>query len=395
LRVNRRRFLVGLGATALGAAGVLAVYSLNKTVPPEPLQTTTQTNLISTTETGTVAFRVETFLENLTIPWSIAFAQDGRAFFTERVGRINLLRLETRKFSLFAEVPVANIGEGGLLGLALSPDFESDHLVYVYHTYEDAVGVWNRVIRYRDNDGVGVNPEAIIDRIPGAGIHDGGRIRFGPDRKLYVTTGDAANGSHAQNLESLAGKILRLNPDGSVPADNPFTNSPVYSFGHRNPQGIDWHPVTGRMFETEHGPTGEGGRFANDEVNVVEPGKNYGWPVVVCISNDSRFVNPIFCTGDNVTWAPSGCSFYSGNMFPDWRNSFFVATLRGIHLHRFIFNPQTNRIQESERLLEGALGRLRDAVQGPDGLLYVLTSNRDGRGSPAPNDDRILRLVPL
>ena len=362
---------------------------MNKTVPPKVPQTTTQTSLISTTETETVAFRVETFLENLTIPWSIAFAQDGRAFFTERVGRINLLRLETRKFSLFAEVPVANIGEGGLLGLALSPDFESDHLVYVYHTYEDAVGVWNRVIRYRDNNGVGVNPEAIIERIPGAGIHDGGRIRFGPDRKLYVTTGDAANGSQAQNLESLAGKILRLNPDGSVPADNPFTNSPVYSFGHRNPQGIDWHPVTGRMFETEHGPT------ANDEVNVVEPGKNYGWPVVVCITNDSRFVNPIFCTGDNVTWAPSGCSFYSGNMFPDWRNSFFVATLRGIHLHRFIFNPQTNRIQESERLLEGSFGRLRDAVQGPDGLLYVLTSNRDGRGSPVPNDDRILRLVPL
>jgi glucose/arabinose dehydrogenase len=272
-------------------------------------------------------------------------------------------------------------------------------LVYVYYTYRLGGSLRNRVVRYRDQDGKGVEEKVIVDDIPGAGVHDGGRIRFGPDGKLYIGTGDSTNGMLAQNLQSLAGKVLRVNCDGSVPSDNPFPNSPVYSYGHRNVQGLDWHPLNRRLYETEHGPTGENGRFANDEVNLIEPGSNYGWPSVICIANDPRYVDPVFCTGNIETWAPSGCSFYnpakskSDNLIQGWEYNFFVATLRGEHLHRFLLNSRTGAIEADEKLLQGTYGRLRDIVQGPDGL-YILTSNRDGRGSPAPNDDRILKLAP-
>jgi len=394
MSISRRKFLVGLGTAAVGAAGILGAYEISKSLlRQQEISTST------VTETGSkpgqaVQFNVETWLANLTIPWELVFAPDDRAFFTERTGRLSVVKLGEQNPSVFAEVPVEPVGEGGLLGLALSPEFDSDHFVYVYHTYRSGPDIQNRVVRYRDENGQGTNPEVILDGIPGASIHDGGRIRFGPDGKLYITTGDSGRGQLAQDLSSLAGKVLRLEADGSVPADNPIPQSPVFSYGHRNPQGIDWNPQNERMYETEHGPSGEGGRSANDEVNLIEPGKNYGWPLVVGTSNDPNFVNPLFYTGNNETWAPSGCSFYRGNQFPTWKNNFFIGTLRGTHLHRFLFDPQTSRILESEKLLEGTLGRLRDVVEGPDGLLYILTSNRDGRGSPAANDDRILRLVP-
>ena len=392
--ISRRRFLAGLGAVAVAGAGLAAALQMSEAPSEESGKETIPSTTHAALETKPFEFRYETILENLEIPWSLAFAPDGRAFFTERKGRINTFDSSSRERSLFAEVAVEPVGEGGLLGLALSPDFEMDRFVYVYHTYRDASGLRNRVIRYKDTMGVGTNPQVIIDRIPGAGVHDGGRIRFGPDGMLYITTGDATQPSLAQDLRSLAGKILRVNPDGSIPNDNPFAGSPIYSYGHRNPQGIDWHPLSGKLYETEHGPSGEKGRVANDEINLTEAGKNYGWPEVVGASDDPRFVNPVFNTGDNETWAPSGCSFYKGDLLPLWKNSFFVATLRGIHLHRFLFDPQTGQIQASEKLLQGMLGRLRDVVQGPDGALYILTSNRDGRGSPSPNDDRIVRLVP-
>jgi len=398
-KTSRRKFLTGLGLSALGVAGVYAAYRLSNPQVPQVQSSITTVGQVSS-QTSTVEFHAETVLENLMIPWSLAFAPDGRMFFTERVGRINVVAQGSSKPSLFSEVPVETDGEGGLLGLALSPKFETDRFVYVYHTYGLGVNIRNRVVRFKDQNGLGTDSQVIVDGIPGANIHDGGRIRFGPDGKLYIGTGDSANGPLAQDLQSLAGKILRVNPDGSIPSDNPFPQSPVRSYGHRNVQGFDWHPLSGKMYATEHGPTGEQGRFANDEVNQIDPGRNYGWPPVVCKANDARFVDPVFCTGDNETWAPSGCSFYkpdeasAGNVFDGWKYSFFIATLRGEHLHRFLLNSQTGSIEASEKLLQGSFGRLRDVVQGPDGLLYILTSNRDGRGSPTPNDDRIIRLRP-
>jgi len=327
---------------------------------------------------------IETIAENLEIPWSIAFAPDDRIFFTERIGKLRVIQDGQLKPEPLATLNVGAF-EGGLLGIALDPNFNENHYIYLYYTYSEFLITYNKVVRYIEN-GEGLEDEfVLLDKIPGAAIHDGGRLRFGPDGKLYITTGDAASGNSAQDLNSLAGKILRINPDGTIPDDNPFEKSPVFSYGHRNPQGLDWDPVSGKLVAVEHGSN------ARDEVNVVEAGKNYGWPIIVGNGNDPNYVDPILHT-ETETWAPSGASFYTSDKIPEWKNKFFVATLRGNHLRMLDFDLQQNKVLSSEALFSNEFGRLRDAVVGPDGHLYLLTSNSDGRGSPAPNDDKILRI---
>ncbi|MEM3006909.1 MAG: PQQ-dependent sugar dehydrogenase [Candidatus Nitrosotenuis sp.] len=337
-------------------------------------------------------FKIETVAEGLDVPWSIAFAPDGRIFVTERVGKLRVI-----EDGLLRDEPVTilNVGhvEGGLLGIALDPNFAENHYVYLYYTYSELLSTYNRVSRFIEKDNKLSEETILIDKIPGAAIHDGGRIRFGPDSKLYITTGDAANANLAQDINSLAGKILRINPDGTIPSDNPFPNSPVYSYGHRNPQGIDWDPKTGKLVVSEHGPSGERG-FAHDEINVIEAGKNYGWPNVVGDESDPKFINPLFHTGQTV-WAPSGASFYNSDKIPFLSGKFLVATLRGTHLHVFELDLAENKIVAHNGILSGEFGRLRDIVQDSNGYLYLLTSNRDGRGTPLPNDDRVLKIVPL
>jgi len=216
-------------------------------------------------------YNVEIVAENLEIPWEIAFAPDGRIFFTERVG--NLRVIENGQLN---PEPVISIdvgaGEGGLLGLALDPSYEQNHFLYLYYTYSEFPFTYNKVVRYTEKDNVLGDEIILVDKIPGAVWHDGGRLKFGPDEKLYITTGEAGNADSAQDLNSLGGKILRVNSDGSVPSDNPFPDSIIFSYGHRNPQGIDWDPVTGKLVSSEHGPSGERG-FAHDEINVIESGK--------------------------------------------------------------------------------------------------------------------------
>ncbi|RMG51946.1 MAG: PQQ-dependent sugar dehydrogenase, partial [Acidobacteria bacterium] len=281
----------------------------------------------------------------------------------------------------------------GLMGLALDPQFAQNRFVYLAYTYRSPDGLANRVVRYREASGHLIDPHIIIDHIPGARFHDGCRIRFGPDGKLYITTGDAIQRQLAQELNSLAGKILRLNPDGTIPADNPFPGSPIYSYGHRNAQGIDWHPVTGDLFSTEHGPSGFDAPGGGDEVNLIEAGKNYGWPVIHHRQRREGMVSPLLEFTPAI--APAGASFYRGHRLPEFTNNFFFATLRGRHIHRVVFKaPDYRTVAFHERLLEGEFGRLRDVVEGPDGALYFCTSNRDGRGKPHPDDDRILRIVP-
>ncbi|MEE8472409.1 MAG: PQQ-dependent sugar dehydrogenase [Dehalococcoidia bacterium] len=324
----------------------------------------------------------------LEVPWSLAFAPDGRLFFTERPGRVRVIEDGVLDPEPWARIGAAPRGEGGLLGLALDPDFSRTGYVYVYYTRRDGTGrLVNRVSRLREVGGRGGDEEVILDGIPGARNHNGGRLRFGPDGRLYITTGDAGDGDLAQDLSSLAGKVLRLDPDGSIPGDNPFPGSPVYSYGHRNPQGLDWHPDTGTLVATEHGPS------AHDEVNVIVPGGNYGWPLVSGEGRDPGSIGPLRQTGRE-TWAPSGASFYTGDLFPRWRGDFFLAALRGRHLRRLRLDGPAGGVIEEEVLFRGELGRLRDVVVGPDGALYLATNNRDGRGSPAADDDRILRVVP-
>ncbi|KAF6242033.1 glucose sorbosone dehydrogenase [Nitrosopumilus sp. b1] len=334
--------------------------------------------------------KIETVAENLKVPWEIDFASDGRIFFTERVGDLRVIQ-DGQVSEPIISLEVSRT-EGGLLGLALDPAFDENHFIYMYYSYFDGRDIYNRVVRYTENNNNLSEELILLDKIPGSQWHDGGRIKFGPHGLLYIATGDASNYNLSQDLDSLAGKILRINPDGSIPEDNPFDNE-IFSLGHRNPQGIDWHPESKILVATEHGPSGERG-VAHDEVNVIYSGKNYGWPQIIGDETSEGLENPIIHTGDD-TWAPSGAAFYDSQKISDWYGKFFVATLRGEHLRMLDLDLENNQVKSSTALFSGEFGRLRSANMSPDGDLYLLTSNQDGRGSPASNDDRILKITPI
>ena len=337
--------------------------------------------------------RVETFVSGLEVPWSLAFTSPTRLLVTERPGRVRVVEngvLRPKPLAVISDVEAR--GESGLMGMTLAPDYARNRHVYLAYAYDAAKGSEVRVVRFRDDGDALADRTLIIERIPAARNHAGCRIRFGPDGKLYVTTGDATEREIAQVPQSPGGKTLRLNPDGTIPADNPFPGSPVFSLGHRNSQGLDWEPRSGLQFQTEHGPSGFDGPGGGDEVNIVEAGKNYGWPIVHHRESRSGFVSPLLEYTPAV--APAGASFSRGELLPSFRGDFFFATLRGERLIRVRLDPaDARKVAETEELLTGEYGRLRDVVSGPDGALYVATSNRDGRGDPRAGDDRILRVV--
>jgi glucose/arabinose dehydrogenase len=336
-------------------------------------------------------YNVQIWVENLRIPWELVFLSEHKALVTERAGQIWLIEngiLQEEPYKVIDEV--AHIGEGGLMGLAKHPDYPDQKYLYVMHTYQENNAIFNRITRYYDTDTTIEFDKVIVDRIPGSRVHNGGRIAFGPDGMLYITTGDTWQSEIAQDINNLGGKILRLTPDGDIPADNPFDNSPVYSLGHRNPQGIAWHPETGDLFSSEHGPSGEFGLRDKDIINVIESGNNYGWPMVLGDANVEPYVDPI------IMWQqatpPSGMTF--------WNNRLFVATLRSQALIRIDVTMSSNsyEVTSIDRLFandwfSGTYGRLRNAVVGPDNALYILTNNLDGRGRPRQGDDKILRLT--
>ena len=325
---------------------------------------------------------VETVLDNLKNPWELKFGPDGTIFFTERDGKLWVIDNEST-LHLVAEFPASNTAEGGLLGLELDPDYENNHFLYLYQTYLDITTHQNKVVRYTINNNQITDELVLIDKIPGALWHDGGRIKFGPDEMLYITTGDATNANLSQDTASLAGKILRINSDGTVPSDNPF-NSPVFSYGHRNPQGLAWNE-NGILVSSEHGPSGERG-YAHDEINVIERGKNYGWPIIVGDSNDIVYTNPILHSGD-ITWAPSGLLYYYSDRIPEWKGKFLVATLRGEHVMVLDLDLENGVVNSTEKIFQGDYGRIRNLVQSPDGDVFMLTSNND--------NDKILQISTL
>ncbi|MCI0557588.1 MAG: PQQ-dependent sugar dehydrogenase [Nitrososphaera sp.] len=347
-----------------------------------------------TTSDG-VRFKVETVLSNLEIPWSIAFDKVGNLYFTERPGRLQVLKAGATQPTLIADLDqVRHRGEGGLMGLALHPEFESNGLLYVSYTFEDGGDIANRVVRYRLRNGALSDFKGIGPVLPGSSVHNGCRIKFGPDGKLYVTAGDAANRTIAQDRNSLGGKILRMNDDGSVPTDNPAAGSYIYALGFRNPQGIAWHPDAKLMFETEHGPSGFDGPGGGDEVNIVEAGKNYGWPAIHHREQREGMESPLLEYTPAI--APASAAFYSGKAFPRFKNNFFFGCLRGTRIQRIVLDPENPRsVLSEESLLPGDYRRIREVVVGPDGYIYFSTSNQDGRARPFDNDDRILRIVPV
>jgi len=327
--------------------------------------------------------RVKTIATGLEVPWEIGFLPDGRALVTERPGRVRLLERDDRlRRKPVARVAVRTRGEGGLLGLAIDPDFAANRSVYLYYTRAKSM----RLERWRFVHGRLKREASLVPGILAGRVHDSGRIAFGPDRRLYVATGDAGDGELAQRTDSLNGKFLALTPEqyrgaGGVPE--------VISRGHRNAQGFDWDPATGRLIATEHGPTqGLDGPGGFDEINAIVAGGNYGWPIEFGL-HQTPFDAPLRVYRQPI--APSGATFVA-HAGSSWSGSFVFACLRGEALHRLRFRD--GQIVADQTLLHGRYGRLRTVVESPRGDLYVLTSNRDGRGRPVPGDDRILRITP-
>ncbi|SEG12653.1 sorbosone dehydrogenase family protein [Paenibacillus sp. UNC499MF] len=355
------------------------------------------------TEQKAADYTQEILASGLNVPWELVIAPDGRQFFTERPGQLRMIRdgkLQEKPL-LKLQDPFISSGEGGLLGLALDPGFAVNSYLYVYHTYSDGGETKNRVLRLKLQGDEARIDRVLIDGIPGAENHNGGRIKFGPDNMLYITTGEKYDPPLAQDKSSLGGKILRLKPDGSIPDDNPFQGSPVYSWGHRNAQGLAWDPRNGALLSSEHGQS------AHDELNVIVPGGNYGWPLIEADETGSPeaagpLIPPLLHSGRD-TWAPSGMTFIRQG---PWQGRLAVAGLRGMKLLLFTLEPEGApasgaassvpgyKLAKAEAAFDGSFGRLRSVTEGPDGSLYLLTSNRDGRGKPAGDDDKIVRLKP-
>jgi len=332
----------------------------------------------------------EIVAENLNIPWDVVFLPEGDLVFSERSGRL-VIKGANGKIRQF-EQPALHSGEGGLLGLALHPKFADNRLIYLYLTTSQAGQSINRVVRYRLANYELTEEKIIIDNLPGSQFHNGGRIIFGPPNAcadmlgchLYIAVGDASDPELAQDTKSLAGKILRLNDDGTVPEDNPFGN-PIYSYGHRNPQGLAFDGE-GKLWSTEHGRSGL--KSGLDEVNLIQVGANYGWPDSQGDVVKPGTVAPMLHSGD-ITWAPGSATYLPGQ---NNTGNLFFAGLRGETLYQAVI--KNGSVSELKEHLTGKFGRLRTVLVGPDGFLYLTTSNRDGRGKVRDGDDKIIRINP-
>lgn len=354
---------------------LLATSLLGCTTPDEPAEESmTESSKSMVSEESAFDEELDTALtvmaEGLMIPWSIE--KQGNIFYlTERGGHIVKIENDVvERQEVHLQETLSTAAEAGLMGFVLAPDFEETGEAFAYYTYEGEVGPTNRIVIMKLNDSVWVEQQVLVDEIPSGSYHHGGRLKMGPDGKLYATTGDATIPDLAQDINSLAGKILRMNMDGSIPDDNPFPDSYIYSYGHRNPQGIVWLK-NGTMYASEHGNS------ANDEINLINPGENYGWPVIKGKEEQSEMITPLFTSGFFETWAPSG-------MATD-EEQLYVAGLRGNAV--FVFDLETEEVASYLR----EFGRIRDVfVEGE--FLYFVTNNHDGRGKPNEADDHLYRI---
>ncbi len=367
-----RKYFLGISGIM---AAVLAVALWWNFIAKRVDVPTLSPDSILTQENADEAPAFVSIVKNMDILWALDFLPDGSLIFTERGGKVFTFNPVDAAPQMLAEFSdVTSVGEGGLLGIAVHPQFSENNLIYLYHTYSKNGELFNRIIRMKKLGDTLIEKKIIVDAIPGAEVHNGGRIKFGPDGMLYITTGDAAVPTHSQDVSSLAGKILRVNYDGTIPESNPFPNSAVYSYGHRNPQGLAWDSE-GNLWATEHGAS------ASDETNRIVSGKNYGWPTIRGAEKAADMESPVLESGSS-TWAPSGAAVFG--------NSLFFTGLRGQALYEFDLKNYTLKTH-----FKGQFGRVRDVVRGPDNFLYILTSTRDGRGVPMKGDDQIIRIYPM
>ncbi|WP_201770327.1 PQQ-dependent sugar dehydrogenase [Bacillus safensis] len=323
-------------------------------------------------EMTTEDWDLEVISDDLTYPWDIRVLED-LIIMPELDGNMVVIQDgELERYELETSEPILQSGGSGLLGLELSDNFMESGIAFVYYTYNSSSGLTNRVVQIEFDGDSWIETNVLLDGIPGHELYNGGRIAIGPDAHLYVTTGWAREGDFSQDLDSLGGKILRMQLDGSIPEDNPFADSYVYSYGHRNPQGLAWNEDGTVMYSSEHGEAG------NDEINIIEAGNNYGWPEIEGEQEQDNMEAPLVHSG-NETWAPSGITFFEGNLF--------VTGLRGQSL--YILNEETNSLDEVFTSNE----RLRNVYTHNNGL-YLITTNTSPRSGNLEEGDRVLRINP-
>jgi len=349
------------------------------------LTATCKKNTSGNNEPGTLPdaeLKTKVLASGLSFPWEIVYGPDNFIWFTEKAGKISRLNPANGQLNTVFTIPDVRVnGEGGLLGMALHPDFSANPYVYVIYGYGSTYKA--KVVRYTYSGGTLTSQQILLDQIPGSSIHNGSRLMISGG-KLFISTGDASDTSLPQNRNSLAGKILRINLDGSIPTDNPYAGSPVWSVGHRNAQGLTM--VGDKMFSSEHGPD------SDDEINIIEKGRNYGWPNIKGFCNEPG--EQTFCSGNNVaeplinwtpTIAPSGMAYYNSDYIPQFKNSLLLAVLKGTKLMQLKLNDTQTQITETKDFYVNSFGRIRAVCQSPEGKIYICTSN----GS----DDKIVEIA--
>jgi len=356
--------------------------------------------IVLTTLNAQSNLKTRTVATNLDTPWEIIWGPDDFIWITERMGKISRINPNTGAVSEVIQIAdIREVGEGGLLGMEIDPDFSTNNYFYVGYNYYASGNIYReKIVRFTYNPATGKadSPFILLDNIDGANNHNGCRMVISPDKKLIFTTGDAQVTSKSQDVKSLNGKTLRINLDGTIPADNPFPGSPVWSWGHRNPQGLVFSPDGKILYSSEHGAS------TNDEINIIQKGRNYGWPKVegfcdiageTAFCNDSNVVEPIQAW--TPTLAVAGMDFYNSDLIPEWKNSLLVTSLKASRITQLLLDETGAKVLKANDFYTNTFGRLRDVCNSPDGKVYIAVSNRDGRGSPKADDDKIVEITPV